>query len=123
MSTTLASCEHRPRVVAGVEVIACGDCGEVSYMGGQRRLDPAEGLARLFGVFDLAARLPAVGAPAPEVLAYTPPSRRARSHLAAFPPGVWLEAAPELWLSHDGETLVLAPQNPLYLDNMAGDIA
>ncbi|MDP8958333.1 MAG: hypothetical protein M3N51_03830, partial [Actinomycetota bacterium] len=79
-------------------------------------------LARLFGEFDLVGRLPALRAPAPEVLVYRPPNRRAASRLAAFPRLSWLEAAPDLWLSHDGDHLLLAPIDPLLLQNLTRGI-
>lgn len=118
MNTTLPSCDHQPRTVAGIEVATCSACLTIEWWGQGRPLDPAEGLARLFGEFDLVDRIPAVHAPAPEILVYRPPQRRARSRLGVFPELVWLEAAPDLWLSHDGTHLLLAPTDPLLLANL-----
>lgn len=111
-------CTHTPAVVAGTEVVACADCGEVAWFRDGRWLDPAEGMAALFGEYDLVGRLEALSAPAAEVLLYRPPSKRWRSHLEAFPKHVWLEASPDLFLSHDGEHLLLAPLSHVYFDNL-----
>ena len=118
MNTTLPSCDHQPRSVAGIEVATCSACLTIEWWGHGRPLDPEEGITSLFGEFDLVDRLPAVRAPAPEILVYRPPQRRARSRLEAFPELVWLEAAPDLWLSHDGTHLLLAPTDPLLLANL-----
>ena len=112
------TCRHTPVAVAGVEVISCETCAEVIWYRDGQWLDAAEGMAELFGQFDLVGRLEALSAPAPEVLLYRPPNRHWRSHLDAFPKLAWLEAAPDLWLSHDGERLLLAPANPLHLENL-----
>lgn len=115
----MTTCTMTKNQVAGLEVTYCPECREVEWWEGESLLDPDEGMARLFGRFDLVGRLPALGAPGPEVLVYQPPARQARGRLAAFPRGVWLEAAPDLWLSHDGERLLLCPSRPLLLDNLA----
>ncbi len=107
-----------PMTVAGIEVVSCATCGEVSWYRRGQWLDPAEGMAALFGQYDLVGRLEALSAPAPEVLLYAPPSGRWRAHLDAFPKQVWLEAAPGLWLSHDQVHLLLAPADPIHLDNL-----
>ena len=112
------TCTHTPVTVAGLQVVGCGECGVVGWFRGVEWLDPAEGMAELFGQYDLVGRLDSLLAPAPEVLLYRPPDRKWRSHLDAFPKQVWLEAAPDLWLSHDGEHLLLAPANPLHLENL-----
>jgi len=112
------TCTHVPVVTGGIEVISCGNCGEVGWFRKGQWLDPAEGMAVLFGQYDLVGRLEALSAPAPEVLLYRPPSGRWRAHLDAFPKRVWLEAAPDLYLSHDGEHLLLAPTDLLYFDNL-----
>ncbi len=112
------TCTHVPAAIGGIEVISCADCGEVGWFRDGQWLDPAEGMAALFGEYDLVARLEALSAPAPEVLLYRPPSGRWRAHLEVFPKHVWLEAGPDLFLSHDGEHLLLAPIDRLYFDNL-----
>lgn len=112
------TCEHKPVWVGRIAVAACADCGRVDWLSTEGPIDPAEALAALFGSYDLVATLDALGAPAPQVLAYAPPSQRKRSHLDALPRRVWLKAGPHLWLSHDGEVLVLATRQPLQFENM-----
>ncbi len=112
------TCTHIPVAAGGIEVISCADCGEVSWFRKGQWLDPAEGMAALFGEYDLIGRLEALSAPAPEVLLYHPPSGRWRANLDVFPKHVWLEAGPDLFLSHDGEHLLLAPIDRLYFDNL-----
>lgn len=111
-------CRHNIIEVAGTGVVACRSCGEVEWWSTDRLLDPAEGMARLFGQFDLVRTMPAVRAPAAEVLVYRAPNRRARKSLTPFPSGVWLEAHPGLWLTHDGENLLLAPTDPNLARNL-----
>lgn len=103
--------------MAGIEVVACARCGTVEWSGPTRSLDPAEGMAALFGNFRLVGRLPAVQAPGREVLMYRAPGK-ARAHLEAFPAHVWLHADTNLWLSHDGEHLLLVPTTPLLMENL-----
>lgn len=112
------TCLHIPVAVAGIEVVSCGECSEIGWYRRGQWLDPAEGMATLFGQFDLVATLDALSAPAPEVLLYRPPSGRVRAHLEVFAENVWLEAAPNLWLSHDGEHLLLAPTDPIHFENL-----
>jgi hypothetical protein len=116
METT--TCLHVPIAVAGIELVACDLCGEVSWYRKGQWLDPAEGMAAVFGQYDLVGRLDALVAPAPEVLLYRPPSGRWQAHLEAFPKRIWLEASPGLWMSHDGEHLLLAPVSPLHFENL-----
>ena len=112
------TCRHIPTAIAGLEIISCGECGDVAWYRAGEWLDPAEGMAELFGQYDLVGRLDSLSAPAPEVLLYRPPNRRSRGHLDAFPKHVWLEAAPDLWLSHDQEHLLLAPADPIHMENL-----
>ena len=112
------TCIHNRIAVAGLEIVSCEDCASVAWYRGDEWLDPAEGMAELFGQYDLVGRLDSLSAPAPEVLLYRPPNRRWRSHLDAFPKHAWMEAAPDLWLSHDEEHLLLAPANPIHLENL-----
>jgi len=105
-------CTHEPKTVDGLLVVACGDCGEVSFRDAGGSVARRAGLARLFGQFDLEGSLPAVGAPAREVLLYRAPNGRARRGLHCIPSGAWLEVDDGLWLSHDGEHLLLAHDAP-----------
>ena len=118
METEPERCEHKPTWLGRVAVTACADCGLVGWLSDTGPIDPAEGLAYLFGSYDLIAHLDALGAPAPTVLAYRAPNVRKRKHLAALPKHVWLSVAPSLWLSHDGEVLLLATNQKLLLENL-----
>lgn len=111
-------CQQTAVTVARIEVVSCDVCRDVAWYRAGEWLDPAEGMAELFGQYDLIGRLDSLSAPAPEVLLYRPPNRRWRAHLDAFPQQVWLEAAPDLWLSRDEEHLLLAPANPIHLENL-----
>lgn len=112
------SCHHRPRPLGSLAVVACGECGSVEWFEAGRPLDAAAGMAAAFGDFDLVGSVPAVGAPAPEVLCYRPPRRSARSALDALPPFTWLRVQQDLWLCHDGELMLLAPTDPLLVRNL-----
>jgi len=118
MKMTSTPCLHQPVAVAGIRVVACEECGIVEWFGAQRPLDPTEGMAALFGDFHLVGRLPAVRAPGREVLLYGAPGRKARACLEAFPAHVWLQVDTTLWLSHDGEHLLLVPTSPLLMENL-----
>lgn len=112
------SCEHKPVWVGRVAVAACADCGRVDWLSNQGALDPAEAMAAMFGSYDLVGTMDALGAPAPEVLVYSPPSTRKQRHLDAIPTRVWLKAAPHLWMSTDGENLLLAVTERLLYENL-----
>ena len=75
-------------------------------------------MAALFGSYDLIGPMDALGAPAPQVLIYAPPSGRKRRNLDALPERVWLKAGPRLWMSHDGEHLLLATTERLLFENL-----
>lgn len=111
-------CEHKPVWVGRIAVAACQECGRVEWFSDEGAVDPAEAMAALFGSYDLMGSLDALGAPAPEVLAYSAPSARKRRNLDALPRKVWLKAAPHLWMSTDGVTLLLAPTQRLMFDNL-----
>jgi len=111
-------CEHKPVWVGRIAVAACEECGRVEWFSNEGPVDPAEAMAALFGSYDLMGSLDALGAPAPEVLAYSAPSARKRRNLDALPRKVWLKAAPHLWMSTDGVTLLLAPTQRLMFDNL-----
>lgn len=111
-------CEHKPVWVGRLAVAACEDCGRVDWFSDQGPVDSAEAMAALFGSYDLIASMPALGAPSPEVLVYAPPSERKRRNLKALPTKVWLKAGPHLWMSTDGEALLLAPTERLLFENL-----
>lgn len=111
-------CEHKPVWVGRIAVAACGDCGRVDWLSDQGALDAAEAMAALFGSYDLVGPIDALGAPASEVLVYAPPSARKRRNLDALPRRVWLKAGPHLWMSTDGEVLLLAPTQRLLFENL-----
>lgn len=119
MSTTPTQwCEHKPVWVGRIAVTACDECARVDWFSADGPVDPAEALAALFGSYDLIGPLDALGAPAPRVLAYAPPSSRKRRALDALPKRAWLKAGPHLWLSHDGELLLLATTQRLLFENI-----
>lgn len=111
-------CEHKPVWVGRISVAACEDCGAVEWLSDQGAIDPAEAMAALFGSFDLAGTMEALGAPSPEVLVYVPPSARKRRHLDALPRRAWLKAGPQLWMSTDGDVLLLATTQRLLFENL-----
>ncbi len=111
-------CEHKPVWVGRIAVAACDECGRVDWLSDEGPVDPAEALAALFGTYDLVGPLDALAAPAPRVLAYAPPSARKRRNLEALPAHCWLKAGPRLWMSHDGEILLLATTEPLLFENL-----
>lgn len=111
-------CEHKPVWVGRIAVAACEDCGRIDWLSNEGPIDPAEALAALFGSYDLIGPMDALGAPAPQVLAYAPPSGRKRKNLDALPKRVWLKAGPRLWMSHDGEVLLLATTQRLLFENL-----
>jgi hypothetical protein len=112
------NCLHQAVCVGGLEVVACDACRTIEWYRGGRGIDPMEGMAALFGDFDLVGSLPAVFAPSTEVLLYRPGSRHQRQRFDPFPRESWLRATPDLWMSHDGEHLVLAPTDPLTFTNL-----
>lgn len=113
-----ANCDHLPRWHGRVAVAACEDCGIVEWFGAAGAIDPAEGLAYLFGSFDLVGELDALGAPSRTVLAYSPPNGRKRRNLDTLPRHIWFKVAPHLWLSHDGEILLLSTDQQLMMENL-----
>jgi hypothetical protein len=99
-------------------VTACADCGQVDWFSDTGPIDHAEALAVLFGSYDLLGPLDALGAPADRVLAYSPPSSKKRKNLEALPEKTWLKAGPRLWMSHDGNILLLATTQPRLFENL-----
>lgn len=119
-TTNRDGCQHDPMWVGRIAVTACADCTRVDWLSDQGAVDPAEAMAALFGSYDLVGSMEALGAPTPEVLVYCPPSARKQRHLRALPTRVWLKAAPHLWMSTDGEVLLLAPTQRLHFENLTG---
>jgi hypothetical protein len=113
-------CEHKPIWVGRIAVSACEDCGRVDWMSNEGAVDLAEAMAALFGSYDLAGTMEALGAPSAEVLVYTPPTARKRRNLDALPRRTWLKAGPRLWMSTDGEVLLLATTQQLLFENLTG---
>ncbi len=111
-------CDHRPVKVGRVAVSACVGCAEVTWFSQEGPIDPDEGIAAVFGSYDLIGPIDALGAPTPQVLAYRPPSSRKQAALDAFPAGTWLKAGPHLWMAHDGQVLLLAPTSKLVFENL-----
>lgn len=110
-------CRHDPRYWGRTSVVACAACGLVQFFGPAGLLDPAEGMAALFGTYDLIDSVPAVGAPAPLVLAYRP-SRGKKGALGLLPPGCWLRVGSELWVAAGDGVLLLATPDRLMVDNL-----
>lgn len=115
--TPADECRHTLETVGRIGVIACGHCGLLEFFGARGSLDPAEGVAGLFGNFELVGPLAAVGAPARRVLVYRP-ARGRKAALAVLPEGVWLRAGAELWIASDGRALMLATPNDLMVENL-----
>lgn len=113
------TCQHLPVWLGAIAVSACADCAQITWFSNNGPIDPTEAIAKLFGNFDLVDVVDALRAPSPRVLVYQAPSARRRAHLQAFPEHVWLKAAPGLWLSHDRTHLLLAPSDPLLLENLS----
>lgn len=117
-TTTKQLCEHNPVWVGRIAVAACQACARVDWFSADGPIDAAEALAALFGSYDLLGPLDALAAPAARVLAYAPDSARKRKALDSLPRRVWLKAGPHLWLSHDGELLLLATTQRLLFENI-----
>ena len=116
--TTSTWCEHKPIWVGHIAVSSCEDCARIDWFSDTGPVDSAEAMAALFGTYDLVGPLDALNAPSSKVLAYAPPNGRKRKHLDALPKHVWLKAGPSLWMSHDGETLLLATTQPMLFENL-----
>lgn len=114
----MSQCDHRPVRIGRIDVAACPACAVVEWNSIVGPVDPAEAVAALFGNYEMIGQLDALGSPAPRVIAYRPPNGKRRAHLDAFPMNVWLYAGAELWMSHDGSTLLLAPTRQLIFENL-----
>lgn len=110
--------EHKAVPVGSLRVSACATCRQVEWLNTDGEIDPSEGMAALFGSYELIGTLDALGSPAPEVLVYSAPSVKKRRNLIGFPKNVWVKAAPDLWLTHDGERLLLATNHRLMFENL-----
>jgi hypothetical protein len=114
-NSTDKSCTHvLHHVTADVQLAACADCGTIDWFRHGVSIQAFDGMAEVFGMFDLVATLPAVSAPGPEVMLYKAPRGASRDLLKALPPRTWLEAAPGLAISHDGRHLLVSPIAPEY---------
>ena len=111
-------CDHKPVWVGRIALSGCDSCARIEWFSNTGPIDPAEAMAALFGSYDLVGTMDALGAPAPEVLVYKPPNGRKRRNLDAIPKQVWLKAGPHLWMSHDGEVLLLATTQALLFENL-----
>ena len=116
--TSAKWCEHKPVWVGRIAVAACADCGRIEWLSSDGPIDSAEAIAALFGSYDLVGPLDALGAPALQVLVYNPPSPRKRKNLDVLPKHAWMKAGPHLWMSHDGEVLLLATTQPMLFENL-----
>lgn len=116
-------CTHERIEVGPIEVEYCTDSGELEWFDGGEPIDPEVAMARLFGRFDLVGSLPAIGAPSGVTLLYVPPTTRERSWLRRLPANSWLRAMSGMWISHDGEHLLLCPGDPLLARNLMRDTA
>jgi hypothetical protein len=95
-----------------IGVAACGVCGTIEWYRNGRSIGGFDGMADVFGMFDLVATLPGVSTPGPEVMLYTAPRGASRGLLSTLPVRTWLEAAEGLWISHDGRHLLVSPIEP-----------
>jgi hypothetical protein len=110
-------CDHDVFAWQDLELSACPQDGSVVWHHDGEVIDGTEGMALLFGSFDLTGCLPGVGAPGDAVLVYEP-SRGDSNRLQIFPAGRWIEAVPGLWFTHDNEHLLLSPTDPLVVENL-----
>jgi hypothetical protein len=99
-------------VTREIEIAACADCGTIDWFRRGRAIDAFDGMAEVFGMFDLVATLPAIHAPGNQVMLYRAPRGVSRNLLSALPARTWLEATPGLAISHDGRHLLVAPTDP-----------
>ncbi len=111
--STDTTCTHTlHQVTSDVEVAACASCRTVDWFRDGSAIAAFDGMAAVFGAFDLVATLPGVSAPGHEVLLYRVPRSSSRTLLRALPVRVWLEAAPGLAIAHDGRHLLVSPFEP-----------
>lgn len=109
-SRHLPACTHIVTTVTrDIEIAACGTCGTIDWFRRGEPIAPFDGMAEVFGMFDLVATLPGVSSPGRDVLLYKAPRGASRSLLEALPRRTWLEAAPGIAVSHDGRHLLVSP--------------
>lgn len=114
------TCRHQIQTVEDLAVVVCTTCQTTEWWDSTRLLDATEGVARLFGEFELTGTLEGVGSPSPLVLTYRAPNAAARRSLRVFPINQWIRVHDGLWLSHDGSTLLLAPTDRSIVRSFAG---
>ena len=112
-------CRHHEIDLGLLGAERCPLTNELRWTEGGEERDPAEALARLFGQFELRAVLDGLHAPGPSVFVYSPPNRPARSLMRRLPTGAWLAAAPGLWITQDGTSLLMSPDDPVLAANLA----
>ena len=86
----------------------CSDCMALSWETAGEPIDPHAGVALALGDLEVIADMEAVGAPASAVKAAA--IRGIDPLISRLPPGVWIDAAPGLWIScgTDRELVLLA---------------
>lgn len=114
------TCRHTVQTVGDLAVVVCTTCQTTEWWDNSGILDATEGVARLFGEFELIGTLKGVGAPSPLVLTYRAPTAAARASMSVFPPHEWIRVHAGLWLSHDETTLLLAPTDRAIARSFAG---
>lgn len=101
-------------VTPDISIVACADCGTIEWFRGGSPIQAFDGMADVFGMFDLVATLPGVNAPGREVMLYKAPRGSSRTLLEALPRRIWLEAVPGVAVSHDGRHLLVSPIESVY---------
>ncbi|MEX1004051.1 MAG: hypothetical protein WEB55_06045 [Acidimicrobiia bacterium] len=110
----IPGCSHAiVPVTRDIGIDACGACGTIDWFRRGAPIPAFDGMAEVFGMFDLVATLPGVSSPGPEVMLYKAPRGASRSLLDALPRRTWLEAAPGIAVSHDGRHLLVSPVEPV----------
>ncbi len=117
------ACMHERIDVAGLTLDLCPDTAEAHWLSSDlESLEPADALALLFGSFDLKASLAGLDAPGEAVLIYRPDSRRGKQAMRSLPFRRWIHAAPGLWLTQDGDHLLMSPEDALLAENLSKDL-
>jgi hypothetical protein len=116
------TCRHDRVDLGSVVVDICPVTSQAEWYDSDELVDPASALATLFGQFDLATAAPGLRSPGTMVLAYRPSGRRGRAAMRALPQGRWIEAAPDLWITHDGESLLMSPTDSVLARNLVRDL-
>lgn len=103
------------RVADGLVAAVCPQCRTITWWLEGNTIDAWDGATTSFGHSTILERLPAVGAPGPEVVVCRPP---VGTRLAWLPARRWFEAAPQLFVAREGRRLLISSPNPL-LSNWA----